>query len=69
VRSRGQKTYKREVAIGCLLYCAWLGVAAVIWDSAPALAAMNVFVPSSFLFAAGAFGIDSYMKQRSPGET
>lgn len=58
------KTYKREVAVACLAYCGLLGVAAVGWDSEPALAALNVFVPSSFLFAAGAFGIDSFMKQR-----
>lgn len=50
--------------MACLLYCAWLGVAAVLFESEPALSALNIFVPSSFLFAAGAFGIDSYMKQR-----
>jgi hypothetical protein len=63
---RREKTYKREVAIGCLLYCAGLGLAAVFWESEAAISTVNVFVPASFLFAAGAFGIDSYMKQR-PG--
>lgn len=59
-----EKTYKREVAVCCLLYCAWLGISAVTMESEAALAALAVFVPSSFLFAAGAFGIDSYMKQK-----
>ena len=58
------KTYKREVAVCCLLYSAGLGVSAVLWESEAALSALAVFAPSSFLFAAGAFGIDSYMKQR-----
>jgi hypothetical protein len=64
VTERRAKTYKREVAVGCLVYCGFLGVAAVGWESEAALSAIAVFVPSSFLFAAGAFGIDSYMKQR-----
>lgn len=62
------KTYKREVATACLGYCGILGVLAVLRESEAALSALSVLVPPSFLFAAGAFGIDSYFKQ-NPGVT
>jgi hypothetical protein len=57
-----RKTMKREVATAALLYCAGMGVAAVVWQAEQALEVLRLFVVPSFAFAAAAFGVDEYAK-------
>lgn len=57
-----RKTLKREVASAGLIYCAGMGVAAVVWGSEQALEVLRLCVVPSFAFAAAAFGVDEYAK-------
>lgn len=58
-----RKTYKREVSLALLAYCAGLGVYVAATGSPSGLAVLQLFIPSSFIFSAGAFGLDAWSKQ------
>lgn len=62
-----RKTWKREVALGLLAYCGALGVYVAATGSPSGLAVLQLWLPSSFLFAAGAFGLDALAKQLGGG--
>lgn len=58
-----RKTGKREVALGCLAYCAGLGGYVAVSGSPSGLAVLQLWLPASFLLAGGAFGLDAWSKQ------
>ncbi|PTR08725.1 hypothetical protein C8J28_13412 [Cereibacter azotoformans] len=60
------KTWKREVALGLLAYCAGLGAYVAWTGSAAGMSVLELWLPGSYLFAAGAFGLDSWSKQVRP---
>jgi hypothetical protein len=62
-----RKTWKREVALALLAYCAGLGGYVAATGSPSGLAVLQLWLPSSFLFAAGAFGMDAWSKQLGGG--
>lgn len=62
-----KKTGKREVALGCLCYCAGLGGYVAASGSPSGLAVLQIWLPAAFLFAGGAFGLDAWSKQLGGG--
>jgi hypothetical protein len=62
-----RKTGKREVALGCLCYCAGLGGYVAASGSQSGLAVLQLWLPASFLLAGGAFGLDAWSKQLGGG--
>lgn len=63
-----RKTGKREVAFSCLLFCAGLSGYVAATGSPSGLSVLQLWIPSTFLFAAGAFGLDALAKQLSMGK-
>lgn len=63
-----RKTGKREVALGCLCYCAGLGGYVAATGSPSGLAVLQLWLPAAFLFAGGAFGLDALAKQMGGGK-
>lgn len=61
------KTFKREVAVALLSFCASVALWHVCTGSEPAFRVLEVFVAPSFLFSAGAFGLDAAAKQLPRG--
>lgn len=57
------KTYKREVASLCLFSCFAIAVTGFWYQPEYAAEVLRILVPASFLFAMGAFGLDSVAKQ------
>tara|TARA_R110000744_G_scaffold209773_1_gene328777 strand:+ start:904 stop:1089 length:186 start_codon:yes stop_codon:yes gene_type:complete len=55
------KTYKREVALGMLVFLGALFVASIFKEEALGIA--EYLTTPIFLFATAAFGIDAYAKQ------
>lgn len=58
-----QKTFKREVAVGMLLFLAGLTLAGIGYPDTLAWEAAKHFTMPIFTYAGLAFGIDSYAKQ------
>lgn len=63
-----RKTGKREVALGCLCYCAGLGGYVAASGSPSGLAVLQIWLPASFIFAGGAWGLDAWAKQLGGGK-
>lgn len=49
----------------CIFYCAGMGAYGAYFDSDSAIKIVDIFIYPSFIFAFGAFGIDSASKQFS----
>lgn len=58
-----QKTYKREVAVGMLLFLAGLFLAGIIFPETLAIEAAKFLTTPIMLFASGAYGLDALAKQ------
>ncbi len=56
-----QKTYKREVAIGMLVFLGIFFIASLFYTEAAQVA--EYLTTPVFMFAAAAFGVDAYSKQ------
>jgi hypothetical protein len=58
-----KKTFKREVATALLAFCAGVAGWHVYSGSEAAFRVLELFIAPTFLFAAGAFGLDAAAKQ------
>jgi hypothetical protein len=62
-RGRPQKTWKREVSAVIASSASWVDMLVGVFENSLAGEAVEVLATPIFLFAAGAFGLDSVSKQ------
>lgn len=62
-----KKTFKREVAVCCLVYVGAMGVLASSGAYGEAMEVLKVVIYPATAFAAGAFGLDEINKNGSGG--